>query len=116
MKIVNFLCADAQSTDLAEFVQRVFEALGVMDGAERVSSNYLDDKYFIGQVNGGQLTAALSDEVGFDDLPYWLSFETEGGDEVIEQMAALVKNLLPPLGVDIARIESFGKKDMRIVD
>ncbi|UXY14525.1 hypothetical protein N8I74_14530 [Chitiniphilus purpureus] len=116
MQTINFMCADEQSADLAEFAQRVFSALDVMDSIERTSSNYLDERYFVGSVGGGQLTVALSDESGFDDLPYWLSVEAETASNIPAHLDALIKERLRAAGVRFAKIESFGKKDMRRVD
>lgn len=115
MNTINYLCADEESTDLAEFSQRIFGALRALDGTQRSSSNYLEDIYFVGKIEGGRVTAALSDEVGFDDLPYWLCIEMED-DEMQQRVESLIRAVSSATGMQVAKIENFGKKNMRRIN
>jgi len=114
--MVHFLCSDEQSKDLSDFVRRVFKALDVTDSMERVSSHYLEERYFVGKIDGGQLKIALSDEVGFDDLPYWLSIEIDVGSGTLVNVDMFIRKALSTSGIRIAKIENFGKKNMFRVD
>ena len=116
MQIINFLCADGQSRDLSDFAHRVFKTLDVTDGMERDSSNYPEEKYFVGKIDAGRLMVALSDVAGFDDLPYWLSVNTETGSDALAHIEMLIKKMLLTAGIRIAKIENFDKKDMLRVD
>lgn len=117
MQAINFLCLDARSKDLEVFAQRVFEALAVTDDVERLSSNFAEGRYYAAKFDGCSLTIALSDEAGFDDLPYWLSFRAEDGEDKLALVDTLIKTKLLIDGMNLARIiDNFGRKEMRRVD
>jgi hypothetical protein len=115
MQIINFLCADEHTRDLSSFAQRIFGTLGVTDGMERDSSYYLEERYFLGKIDGGRLKIALSDIEEFDDLSYWLSVEIEADSNVVTYMDMFIKKVLS-MGIRIAKIEYLGKKNMLRVD
>ncbi len=83
---------------------------------ERFSSNYVEERYFVGKVDGKRLMIAWSDKAGFDDLPYWISVEIEAGSDMFAHIDMLIKKTLPTVGMRIAKIENFSKKNMFRVD
>jgi hypothetical protein len=115
MKTTHFFCSDDQSQSLADFATRFFGLIGEPYTC-RESSNYVGGEYFVGTSKGIKATVALCDEEGFDDRPYWVCFESGGDDNLPEQTEIIVAEQLLPAGIRVARIENFGRHEMRRID
>lgn len=113
MSTINLLC-DYKDLDIKDFATKFFQSIGVVDWEERESSNYVDGIYFIGKMEGLQFKIALSDEVGNDDLRFWIFVECAQTFE--EKLDNLVRSNLQPMGIQVAKIINFGKKIQDRID
>ncbi len=126
MMQVHLLLAHPSVSDLDEFLARISKVLGWPDLEERESSNYLEDRYFRGVVDGlevmvcyaGSLVSGNISDPDNDeqkDLPYWVELKSDllSEPELIEAADAIVKMMLLPDGFLAARL-ILGREDRRI--
>jgi hypothetical protein len=120
MQYINLLIDRNEDTSLDTFARSFFAAVGGKNFEERESSNYVEGRYFVGQLNGMHFEIALSDLEGFADLNYWISIEATAGFAKHSLFALyvdeIVKNKLIPSGFRVAKIVDFGKRDMQRID
>ena len=119
MQDVDLLGAFKNTTDLDVFVNTFFSALGLVEYDERNSSNYIDERYFIGEYDNISYTISMSDEVDNEDLPFWINVSTDD----VKKMNMLfdivdnnIKTKILPAGFYIARFINFEFKDRIRID
>jgi len=115
MTFVNFLMADSSAETLDDFAKKFFHSIGAQSVSERHSANYTEGRYFYGTLDSCEVVLALSDELDFDDLNFWVSLEALSED-CISNFETIIHSSLITKGVLVAKIENFGKKNMSRLD
>ena len=115
MQYVNLLGMHPGCEGLRPFAKSFFDALGVSDGEERESGNYVDGYYLKGSHDGMVFTVALSDESAHEDLPYWIHISAEVGD-LEAATSQLMRDKALPAGFRLAHIVNFGKRGEQRID
>jgi hypothetical protein len=70
-----FVKGHAEET-LDQFAERLRPLLGIVELEQRDSSNYVNDKYFVGRALGLEIVFAQSDEEDLDGYEFWIYIRT----------------------------------------
>jgi hypothetical protein len=118
MQYVNLLGMHPSCAGLRPFAKSFFDALGVNDGEERESGNYVDGYYLKGSLDGMTFSVAISDEGAHEDVPYWIHISADLADPVAleDAVSQLVRDKALPMGFQLARIVNFGKRGEQRID
>ena len=117
MQYVNLLCAHAEKPSLREFAEAFFGTVGIVNGQERESSNYVEGHYFKGTRDGAEFTISLSDEEGNEDLPVWVQVAHDlDADALDDAVNRVVRERLLAAGFRAARMVNFGRRDEQRID
>ena len=118
MKHINFLLSSVPEETLDTLAKKIFSIVEIDDYEERLSSNYVDERYFVGRTAGIEFKVMLSDDTENLDLPFWVRLSAvERVAELNEnEMNDFVFTNLLPAGFRVARIENFGQVSERRVD
>ncbi|BBH33905.1 hypothetical protein [Pseudomonas sp. St290] len=118
MQYVNLLGMHPSFVGLRPFAKSFFEALGVNDGEERESGNYVDGYYFKGSLGNMTFSVAISDEDVHEDLPYWIHISADlvTPDALDDAVFQLIRDKVLPMGFQLARIVNFGKRGEQRID
>lgn len=118
MQYFNLLCAHADKPSLYEFAEAFFDAMGIVDGQERESSNYIEGRYFKGSRDGAEFTVSLSDEEGNEDLPVWVQVAAnlDADGALDDALSCVIRERLLAAGFRVARMVNFGKRDEQRID
>ncbi|XVN16199.1 hypothetical protein QZH46_10710 [Pseudomonas corrugata] len=95
-----------------------FDAIGVDDGEERESGNYVDGYCLKGSLGGMTFSVAISDEDAHENASYWIhiSADMDTPDALEDAVSQLIRNMAFPIGFQLARVVNFGKRGERRVD
>lgn len=118
MQYINLLCAHADKQSLHEFAGAFFDAVGIVDGQERESSNCVEGRYFKGSRDGAEFTVSLSEDEGNEDLPVWVQVaaNVDADGALDDALSRFVRERLLPAGFRVARMLNFGKRDEERID
>ncbi|WP_208449273.1 hypothetical protein [Burkholderia ambifaria] len=117
MQHINLLGAHTEHVGLKPFATALYGVLGIVDGEERESGNYVGGSYLKGSRDGIAFTIALSDEEAHEDLPYWIHISADMEPDVLEaEVSRLVRDMALQAGFHLARIINFGKRSEERVD
>jgi len=85
---------------------------------ERESSNYVDGRYFRGQVDDISFTVSLSDLAENEDLHFLIQIKSDAADlEKLESVIdGMIRNKAKSAGFQFERILNFGRRDEYRVD
>lgn len=118
MKHINFLLSSEPRETLDSFARKIFSIAKINDYEERSSTNYVDERYFVGRDRKIELKVMFSDDSDNLDLPFWvrlsiLNKETEFDESEIHDF--VYGNLLPA-GFRVARMDNFGQVSEQRID
>lgn len=118
MQYVNLLGMHPGCVELRLFAKTFFEALGVNDGEERESDNYIDGCYLKGSLGGMIFSVAISDENAHEDVPYWIhiSADVVTLDALEDAVSQLIRDKVLPMGFQLARIVNLGARGEQRID
>jgi hypothetical protein len=118
MPSVNLLCSCPFARDLSDVSSRIEKAITGLTLTERESSNYVDERYFAGDLESLSITVAFADEIDHPDLPYWICIASNAFAEqkLVEVVDAIVRDRLIPLGFVAARFLAFGRLEEQRID
>ena len=118
MQYVNLLGTLEHCGGLRPFAKMFFDAVGIKDGVERESSNYVDGYYLKGSLDGLNFTVSLTDDDAHEDLPYWVQVAADMAepDLLLAAVEQIVRQLALPAGFRFARIVNYGKRGEQRID
>ena len=114
MSIVVLAASHDDHTQAPDAADAIFSALGAVNPHERVSSNYVEGRYFQGELAGVTIEVSVGDS-DYSDLPIWIVFN--GNDRAkVEGVVNASANDLKRARFQLARLDNFGRGDEVRVD
>lgn len=112
MQYINLLGMHPSYEGLRPFAKSFFDALGVTDGEERESGNYVDGYYLKGSLDDMTFIVAISEEGAHEDVPYWIHISADLADPgaLEDAVSQLVRARALPMGFQLVHIVNFGKR------
>jgi hypothetical protein len=107
----DLLCARPGKHGLTELARAFFKVIGTEDSEQRHSSNYVEETYFRGSLEGVKFTVCWADYDGNEDLPFWVMIEgDQDTDDALNAVVdRVVRERLLGAGFRVARVVNFGK-------
>lgn len=117
VQYINLLGMHPGCAELRSFAKLFFDTIGVEDGEERESGNYVDGYYFKGSLGRMTFSVAISDEDAHENA-YWIhtSADMDTPDALEDVVSQLIRDKAFPMGFQLARIVNFGKRDEKRID
>ena len=118
MKHINFLLSSTPDETLDTLAEKIFSFAKVDTHEERSSSNYVDERYFVGRTERVEVKVMFTDDSNNLDLPFWVRlsvFDRKAELNEGEIHEFVYVNLIPA-GFRVARIENFGQMSEQRID
>jgi hypothetical protein len=100
------------------FTRKFFRIIDVTQIEERESSNYVNGRYFKGQLGNFHIIVSLADFVGNEDLPFWVHIKCDDSDHnaLTSMINEIICNKAIPEGFQLAQMVNFGTRYERRID